>query len=184
MPTPSQGDGAAKFYRPRTPGASPFFKVVTNRFPDFIREYPTRYQKEYGFLRPAIPASVKKFLKCGDLREGFARVRCPECGEEMFVSFSCKQRGVCPSCDQKRALLLGHRLVDEILPSVPHRQWVFTVPKCLRPYFRYNRKLLGSLCRAAYETVKTALDRTVGSGMVVPGMVASIQTFGDLIHPS
>jgi DNA-directed RNA polymerase subunit RPC12/RpoP len=56
--------------------------VVASSFNTFAQVYPERYQKSYGFLRPAIPASVKKFLKCGDLKEGFARVRCPDCGEE------------------------------------------------------------------------------------------------------
>ena len=50
-------------------------------------------------------------------------------------------------------LLLAHRLKDEVLAEVPHRQWVFTIPKRLRVYFRYDRKLLGKLCRAAYDTV-------------------------------
>jgi hypothetical protein len=56
-------------------------------------------------------------------------------------------------CDQKRSLLLALRLKDEVLAVVPHRQWVFTIPKRLRVYFRYDRKLLGKLCRAAYDTV-------------------------------
>jgi hypothetical protein len=32
-------------------------------------------------------------------------------------------------------------------------EWVFTIPKRLRVYFRYDRKLLGKLCRAAFDTV-------------------------------
>jgi hypothetical protein len=100
-----------------------------------------------------IRSSIDKFLKCGDLKEGFARVKCKDCGEEFFVAFSCRQRSCCPSYDQKRALLLGHRLKVEVLAEVPHRQWVFTIPKRLRVYFRYDRKLLGKLCRAAYDTV-------------------------------
>jgi len=180
--SPASGDGVSKFYRPRNPSATLFYQLASGHLNDLIQAYPARYQKYYGFWRPAIGASLKKYLKCGDLKEGFARVRCPECGEEMFVSFSCKQRGACPSCDQKRALLLGLRLADEILESVPHRQWVFTIPKCLRTYFRLNRKLLGPLCRMAYETVKEALARSIGDDFLVPGMVASIQTFGDLIH--
>ncbi|MFW5775286.1 MAG: transposase zinc-binding domain-containing protein [Chitinivibrionales bacterium] len=36
-------------------------------------------------------------MKCGDLKQGFARVRCPYCKEEFFVAFSCRQRPCCPS---------------------------------------------------------------------------------------
>ena len=52
-----------------------------------------------------------------------------------------------------RSLLLALRLKDDVLAVVPHRQWVFTIPKRLRVHFRYDRKLLGKLCRAAYDTV-------------------------------
>ena len=171
-----------KFYRRRDPEASPFFKLVIGHFEEFERVYPSRFQTRYGFWRPVIRRSIDKFLKCGDLREGFARVRCDDCGEEFFVAFSCRQRSCCPSCGEKRALLLGHRLVNEILAPVPHRQWVFTIPKRLRIYFRYDRKLLGKLCRAAYEAVRESVSDAVGDDIISPGMVASIQTFGDLIN--
>ena len=68
--------------------ASPFFQSVAERFEEFERVYPDRYQRPYGFWRPIIRASIEKFLKCGDLKEGFARVRCPDCGHEFFVAFS------------------------------------------------------------------------------------------------
>jgi hypothetical protein len=35
---------AGKFYRPRDHEASPFFKIVRNRFDEFERVYPERYQ--------------------------------------------------------------------------------------------------------------------------------------------
>jgi ribosomal protein S27E len=33
---------------------------------------------------------------------GFARIRCPDCGEERLLMFSCRTRGFCPSCHAKR----------------------------------------------------------------------------------
>jgi hypothetical protein len=47
--------------------------------------------RRYGFWRPVVERTVEKFLACGDLREGFARVRCPECRHEYFVAFSCRR---------------------------------------------------------------------------------------------
>jgi hypothetical protein len=67
------------FYRPRNHEASPFFKVVQDHFDAFEKVYPERYQEKYGFWRPVIRTSIDKFLKCGDVKEGFARVRCPDC---------------------------------------------------------------------------------------------------------
>ncbi|KFE66333.1 hypothetical protein DB31_0806 [Hyalangium minutum] len=34
-----------------------------------------------------------KYLECGVLAHGFARVRCESCKDELLVAFSCKDRG-------------------------------------------------------------------------------------------
>jgi len=170
------------FYQHRDHAASPFFKVVREYFDDFEKVYPQRYQERYGYWRPVIRTSIDKFLKCGDLKEGFARVRCPDCKKEFFVAFSCRQRACCTSCDKKRSLLLAHRLNEEVLADVPHRQWVFTIPKRLRVYFRYDRSLLGKLCKAAYETICDVFKMEIDGDCGVPAMIGAAQTFGDLIH--
>jgi transposase-like protein len=68
-------------------------------------------------------------LDCGDLRHGFARIRCenPDCRHEMLLAFSCRGRYFCPSCHAKRVALFSTRLETEILANVPHRQYVLTV---------------------------------------------------------
>lgn len=92
-------------YQPRDPQASDLWQLLDQHFESFRQAYDERYQAKYGFWRPVIDHSVAAFLKCGDLQQGYARVRCPDCYHEMFVAFSCKQRCTCPSCHQKRALL-------------------------------------------------------------------------------
>jgi hypothetical protein len=77
---------------------------------------------------------------------------------------------------------LGHKLTDEIFSDVPHRQWVFTMPKRLRILFRFDRRLLGALCRLAYESICEVMQQASGNDDAVPGMVAATQTFGDLGH--
>ncbi len=174
-----------KIYHHRDPENSPFFKVVSRYFPAFEQSYVQKYEAKYGFWRPVIHTSVEKFLKCGDLKQGFARVKCNDCGHEMFVPFSCHQRCSCPSCHQKRSLLMSIHMTEDVLENVPHRQFVFTIPKRLRLYFRYNRELLGSLIHAAWETVNEIYSEEIVMGEAFPGMIAGIQTFGDLInwHP-
>ena len=100
---------------------------------------------------------VQRYLDCGVFRAGFARVWCGRCGAEYLVACSCRGRGFCPSCGAKRAAEFSALLCDEVLEPVCHRMWTFTVPKMLRPYFLHHRRLLGKLCRAAYETV-AAID--------------------------
>lgn len=164
-----------KVYRPRNPLSSPFHRLVTQYYGEFERIYPEHYQENYGFWRPVIKTSIEKFIKCGDLREGFARIRCKNCGQEMFVAFSCRQRCSCPSCHQKRTLLLSVHLDEHVLAHVPHRQFVFTIPKRLRVYFRFDRKLLGDLSKAAWETVRY-IYAGIGPKDAAPAMIAGIKT--------
>jgi hypothetical protein len=83
----------SKFYRPRNPEQSPFYKIVNEYFDEFERIYPEKYEKTHGFWRPIIRSSIEQFLKCGDLKEGFARVKCKKCGKEMFVALFHAVRG-------------------------------------------------------------------------------------------
>ncbi len=169
-------------YRPRQPKQSAFYQLIERFFPEFETVYSERYQERYGFWRPIIATAVGKFLECGDLKHGFARVRCPKCQHEMLVAFSCRGRCVCPSCHEKRALEKAAWVAQHVCTDVPHRPFVFTIPKRLRLYVRYDRRFLGALCQAACRTVCTVCQATSGRPAGVPGMVGAIQTFGDLIH--
>jgi hypothetical protein len=53
-------------------------------------------------------------------------------GEAFVVAFSCKGRGVCPSCNGRHMAQTAAHLVDHVIPPVPVRQWVISVPKRLR----------------------------------------------------
>jgi hypothetical protein len=59
---------------------------------------------------------------------------------------------------------------------------VLVIPKMLRPYFLHHRELLGGLARVAWETAKALMVAAVGDETVRPGMVAVVQTAGDLGH--
>jgi len=71
-----------------------------------------------------------------------------------------------------------------VLEPVGHAQWLFTIPKMLRPYFLRHQELLGDLCRAAWQTVRAMMVAAAGE-QIRPGMVAVIQPFGSTInfHP-
>ncbi len=100
----------------------------------------------------------------------------------MFVAYSCKQRCTCPSCHQKRTLLTGIHVAEDVCLPVAHRQVVFTIPKRLRVHARFDRKLLGKLSSCAWTCIKAEVQRMLEREDVVPGMIAAIQTFGQLIH--
>jgi hypothetical protein len=85
-----------------------------------------------------VPAYVERefrhYLECGILAYGFARARCPDCGHDFLVAFSCKGRTICPSCNARRMPETAAHLVDHVIPPLPVRQWVLSVPKRLRWY--------------------------------------------------
>jgi len=73
---------------------------------------------------------------------------------------------------------------ETLLLDVSHRQVVFVIPKMLRIFFKFKRKLLGDLCRTAVRALLFYFQTMAGTALE-PGIVAVIQTFGDRInfHP-
>jgi hypothetical protein len=82
----------------------------------------------------------------------------------------------------KRLGLWGIGLEERLLADVPHRQGGLTVPKRLRPYSLYDRKLLCGLSRVAARTVTSSIRATVWEKHLSVGIVSSIQTHGSLTN--
>ena len=175
MPDTSTG------YHPRSPGTSQYYQCVEDNFETFEQVYDDRFPKQYGFLRPYVKQVIHRFLDCGILHNGFARVKCEECNYEYLLAFSCKRRHFCPSCHQKRVVEFGEWLCQEVLKALPHRHFVFSLPKILRKYFLYDRSLLSGLSRCGWESLKVFFQGGFHEGGAVPGAVIAIQTFGDFL---
>jgi len=172
-------------YRPRRPRETAFYRLVEEHYERFEQVYPERYEDRYGFFRPVIRETVYKYLGCGDLKQGFARVRCRDCGHEYLLAYSCKRRYFCTSCHTKRAVAFAEWLHTTVLWPVAHRQIVLTIPKMLRAYFRYDRRLLGDLCRVAAEAITRSFRVLLGKPSAKPGLVVCVHSFGNLLnfHP-
>ena len=165
-------------YHPRDPKTSHFYACVQDNFEELERIYDEKYQKQHGFWRPAVHEVIYKYLDCGDLRQGFARVWCSTCRLEFLLPYSCKGRYFCPSCHQKRVIAFAERVETQLLEKVPHSQYVVTIPKMLRTYFKYDRKLLGLLSRCFYDTLEKFFRTVTQDHDAVPGVIISIQTYG------
>lgn len=105
------GHDIAGVYKPRNPKDSAFYNCVETHFEELERFWDDLYAPRYGFWRPYIKDVIYRYLDCGDLRCGFARVRCDHCGHEYLLAFSCKRRHFCPSCHQKRVVEYGEWLL-------------------------------------------------------------------------
>jgi len=158
-------------YRPRNHRASPLYQCVTHHYDEL----------EAGghFTRSVEEQVLSRFIDCGDLHRGFARVYCDNCGNDYLLAFSCKARYFCPSCHQKRMLAYGEWIEENVLAPVPHRQYVFALPKLLRPWFRHNRTRLGTLCHLVALLLVQGYQILDPHGR--PGFMLYVQTFGDLV---
>lgn len=106
LPTPD-ACGPQDVYRPRNPRAGAYYQCVESHFEELQQVWDDRYAPRFGFWRPYIMDVIYRYLDCGDMKCGFARVKCTECGHEFLVSYSCKRRHFCPSCHQKRVVEFG-----------------------------------------------------------------------------
>ena len=160
-------------------------RLLESQYEQVKGQWEERFASRYGFWRGACEDAAYAFLDCGIFEHGFARVRCAGCRAESLVAFSCQRRGLCPSCAAKRGALFGALLAEEVLEDVGHLLWTFTITRMLRPYLLHHRELLGRLCQASWQVVRELMRVATGERHLQPGMVAVMQTSGDLLrwHP-
>ena len=137
-------------YERRAPEDSALHRAVRQGWPEVqaaIRE------QTGGKLPDYLHKAVKAYLACGQLANGFSRWQCPSCHKDMLVAFSCKVRGLCNSCDGKRMIEEAEHLTNSVLPKVPYRQWVLTLPFDLRYLAAWNVPLRNAILTAAMNAI-------------------------------
>ncbi len=175
--------GTTNIYRPRRPEQTDLHLAVRENLDLFLETYDEQFLDQHGPLTARACRTLEGYIRCGILSAGFARVRCVTCGHELLVAFSCQLRGVCPSCQQKRAEILCRFVIDEIIEPVGHRQLVFVLPKHLRRPFYRDRRLLTGLCRSAAAATHDFYRAGLGRDDLRVGMVVVPQRFGDKVNP-
>lgn len=170
-------------YRPRKPADTVLYRVVQANFETFLalcRENVWEYDPMPGFAEEAF----RRYLKCGILAHGFARARCSECGHDFLIAFSCKGRGVCPSCNTRRMAETAAHLVDQVIPRLPVRQWVLSLPKRLRYFLRNNPQAINSVLHIFLHVVESCLrESSLGAAPTARiGAVVFIHRFGSSLN--
>jgi ribosomal protein S27E len=90
------------------------YQIVQEHLETFL----TQVEAHTGASVPEfVKAEFDAFLERGILAHGFLRLRCSECAHEKLVAFSCKRRGLCPSCGARRMVESAAHLVDQIIPG-------------------------------------------------------------------
>jgi len=129
-------------------------------------------------LRDEVLGTFDEYLNCGLLQHGAARVYCDTCKHSLLVAFSCKKRGLCPSCNAKRAVKFGEHIYDSVLERVAHRHCGLTLPKRLRVYIRYERSLNNIL----FQVAATAVQAVLGSDSQTTALVLTVQTADEALN--
>jgi hypothetical protein len=138
-----------------------------------------------------LPAYVQRefyaYLRCGILAHGFLRLGCDTCPKELLLPFSCKRRGFCPSCAARRMAQTAAHLVECVIPWVPTRQWVVSVPVPLRYWMASSQDLTAQVHTIIRTTigqyyVNQAVTRGLPRANVHPGSVTFMQRFGSALN--
>jgi hypothetical protein len=169
---------AGAIYRPRRPTETPLYPVVQHHLETFLAEAQETDSTGWG-----VPSWVERdfrgYLRCGILAHGFARLRCTDCGHDRLLAFSCKARGVCPSCNARRMAEVAAHLTDEVIPHLPVRQWVLSVPKRLRPFLYQTPEVASAVLAIFLRALRSALrDASPGA----PAALRDVQ-FGAISFP-
>ncbi len=167
---------APRAYTPRDPTRTALYRLVADQRATFAK-----VTAEQGHVPSFVNDSFERFLRCGVLACGFARYQCSDCRHDHLVPLSCKARGLCPSCGGRRMMSLTRHVMDAVLPHVPTRQWVLTLPHALRSRVAYDQPLCTAIHRALAGALRKRLRRLARAGghaSAETGSVAFVQRFG------
>jgi len=177
------GPDAGARYTPHRPEQTLLHRTIREQLGGFLARSAERGHPVPRFVEQELRA----FLRCGVLAHGFLRLRCDDCGCDRLVPFSCKRRGFCPACGGRRMADTAAHLADRVLPEVPIRQWVLTLPYPLRYRCAYDAKLASEVLRAFVRALFAELRRRSRQHWGVRaqqcGAVTFIQRFGSARAP-
>jgi hypothetical protein len=165
----TQAASAGPVYSRRQPEKTALYKVLQQHLLTFEQQWTD--QASGKTLPKFVTDELHAFMDCGVLGRGFAHLYCDTCREYHGVAFSCKARAVCPSCLGRRMSEGALNLVDHVLPDVPIRQFVLTMPFPLRFPLAFDGKLLGQVVRIFTDTVagwyrRRHVDRGLPAGEI------------------
>ena len=86
-------------YQRRRPEQTPLYQLVWAHYETFAAEVE---RAATGALPQFVKDEFDAYLDCGILACGFLRLTCEGCARDTLVAFSCKRRGICPSCGTRR----------------------------------------------------------------------------------
>jgi len=167
-------------YKPRKPEKTVLHDAIRRNFNKWCHQKDAEHESSYHSQKV-----FSAYLKCGIPAHGFARAHCGKCNRDFFIPFSCKRRGVCPSCNQKRMVECAAHISDTLFPLVPARQWVISFPKRIRPFFK-TQKIKAQVLKIVVEEIERQIMRCSSDlSNARTGGISFFQCFGAKLnyHP-
>lgn len=144
----SSVDRPQRVHERHRPEETLLYKLVAEHLETFLAESREKHDRP---LPKYVERELRAYLRCGISAHGFGRAECRWCHRQIVVAFSCKMRGLCPSCNARRMCNSAAHLTDRVLPDVPIRQWVLSVPFELRFLLASNAQAFTALTRIFME---------------------------------
>ena len=180
-----------KLNNPRHPERTLLYQTIAEHFETWFELASAGQfegQGDHHTPKPYVRQAFRKYLECGIFAHGFARAWCDDCGHDYFVAYSCKGRGVCPSCNTRRMVETAAHLTDHVFPRLPVRQWVLSVPKRLRYFMQRDGVVLNMVLRIFLRVIAQSLSANCPGAADVNkaaqhiGAVAFIHRFGSSLN--
>jgi len=131
-------------YQRRQPERSVLFQIIHSH----LRTFQAMTEESGRPLPRYVWQEFERFIACGDLARGFARVICPACRYDRLVAFSCKTRSWCCACLGRFMNETAAYLVDHVIGPIPVRHWICTVPPPLRYLLAHDVDLCNEVLAA------------------------------------
>ncbi|WP_437579604.1 transposase zinc-binding domain-containing protein [Sorangium sp. So ce887] len=184
----SAGPGAvhlapwAKFpagYAPHRPEETVLHGLVRENLESFLAHARETYEWP---LPRYVEQAFRGYLRCGVFAHGFLRFHCDERGQDLLVAFSCKGRGLCPSCGARQMCNTAAHLVDRVLPAVPVRQWVISLPFEIRRLAAFRAEVATAMGRIFIEEIARIEEQAAATSGAQHGAVNFLQRFGGSLN--
>jgi len=174
-----------KKYQQRRPEKTVLYRVIQQHLESFLEH---AHESSGKRLPKYVENEFRRYLECGLHAHGFARAVCETCGDELLLPFSCKLRGLCPSCNTRRMSNTAAHLVDHIIaPDVTLRQWVLSVPFELRLLLAAKPDALSAVGRIFIQEIQRwqrQQAQALGFERVEGAAVSFCQRFGSSLNSS
>lgn len=177
--------GLSPAYRPRRPTETVLYQVLDAHLAQFLEHAAAADRCVPSFVR----AELEGFLTCGVLEHGLAVQACRQCAFRRVVGFACEGRGFCPSCLGRRMAETAANLVDHVLPEIPYRHYVLSLPPPLRFMLAYDAPacslVLDLFLGEVFAWQKRSAKRELGVRRIVDlhgGAVSVLQRAGGSLN--